>query len=277
MYTAYYGLDERPFDLNSSSRFLYLGEIHKEALASLVYGVAERKGFMLLTGEAGVGKTTTVHTLIGRFDETVEYVHLSYPLLSPEEFIHYISLSTLGKATPYESKGAFLVEFGQYLKDLRQRQKTFLLIIDEAQGVSFELLEAIRFLSNAETAEQKLINIILVGQPELKERLIDPRCKALFQRVSVQHHLKPLDQKAVGEYIRTRLSAAGARNPEKIIPESVVKVIYRYSNGYPREINNISDNVLLLGYVEERKKITPEMVTEYCEEMKLAARPHPSQ
>jgi type II secretory pathway predicted ATPase ExeA len=275
MYTAYYGLDERPFDLNSSSRFLYLGEIHKEALASLVYGVAERKGFMLLTGEAGVGKTTTVQTLIGGFDETVEYVHLSYPLLSPEEFIHYVSLSTLGKATPNESKGAFLVEFGQYLNDLRQHRKTFLLIIDEAQGVSFELLEAIRLLSNAETAEEKLINIILVGQPELKERLIDPRCKALFQRVCVQHHLKPLDQKAVGEYIRTRLSVAGARNPEKIISESVVKVIYRYSNGYPREINNISDNVLLLGYVEEKKSISPEMVTDYCEEMKLSARPHP--
>ena len=277
MYTAHYGLDARPFDLTSSSRFLYLGEIHREALASLVYGIAERKGFMLLTGEAGAGKTTMVHTLLGRLDEGVEYVHLSYPLLSPQEFIHYVSLSTLLKATPHESKGAFLVEFGQFLKELREQQKTFLLIIDEAQGVSFELLEEIRFLSNVETAEEKLINIILVGQPELKERLIDPRCKALFQRVSVQYHLKPLDQKAVGEYIQTRLKAAGAKNPEKIIPESVANVIYRYSGGYPREINSIADNVLLLGYVAEKKKITPQMVTEYCEEMKLACKPHPSE
>ena len=277
MYTAHYGLNERPFDLTTSSQFLYLGEVHSEALASLAYAIAERKGFMLLTGEAGAGKTTMVHTLLGSLDESVEYVHLSYPILSPQEFIHYVALSTLGKATPHESKGAFLVEFGQFLKELREQQKTFLLIIDEAQGVSFELLEEIRFLSNVETAEEKLINIILVGQPELKERLIDPRCKSLFQRISVQHHLKPLNQKSVGEYIRTRLKAAGAKNPEKIIPESVANVIYRYSSGYPREINSIADNVLLLGYVEEKKKITPEIVTEYCEEMKLSAKPHPPQ
>lgn len=275
MYTAYYGLNERPFDLTSSPRFLYLGEIHREALASLVYGIAERKGFMLLTGEAGAGKTTMVHTLLGSLDENVEYVHLSFPSLSPEEFIHYIALSTLGKAMPYGSKGAFLVEFGQFLRELQRQQKTFLLIIDEAQGLSLELLEEIRFLSNVETAEEKLVNVILAGQPELMERLMDSRCKALFQRISVRHHLKPLDQKSVGEYIRTRLRVAGAKDPEKIIPESVVTVIYRYSSGYPREINNIADNVLLLGYVEEKKKITPEIVTEYCEEMKLAAKPHP--
>lgn len=274
MYTDYYGLNERPFDLTSSPRFLYLGEVHKEALASLVYGVVERKGFMLLTGEAGAGKTTMVHTLLGGLDENVEYVHLSYPLLSADEFVHYIALSTLGKTTPYGSKGAFLIAFGQFLRELRQRQKTFLLIIDEAQGLSLELLEEIRLLSNVETAEEKLINIILVGQPELKERLIHPRCKSLFQRVSVQYHLRPLDQPSVGEYIRTRLRAAGAKNPDKIFPESVIEVVYRYSRGYPREINNISDNVLLLGYVEGKKKITPEMVTEYCEDMNLSPKPH---
>jgi len=275
MYTDFYNLKEKPFNLTPSSRFLYLGEIHKEALASLVYGITERKGFMLLTGDVGAGKTTMAHALLDRLDENVECVHLSYPLLSPEEFIQYIALSTLGKTTPYGSKGAFLVEFNQFLKELREREKTFLLIIDEAQGLSLDLLEEIRLLSNIETAEKKLINIILVGQPELKERLLHPRCKSLFQRISVNYHLRPLNQQSTGEYIRTRLRAAGAKDPHKIFPESVIKVIYRYSRGYPRTINNISDNVLLLGYVEEKKKITPEIVTEYCEDMRLSMAPRP--
>ena len=262
MYTAFYDLKEKPFNLSPSSRFLYLGETHKEALAVLTYAVLEQEGFVLLTGEVGTGKTTIVHALLASLDKGVQLVHLSNPLISPREFLDYLARKALGREAPFESKAEFLIAFETFLGDCLQSGKNFLLIIDEAHKLSLELLEEIRLLSNMETAEEKLINIFLVGQPELRERLSYPRCKALFQRITIHFHLKPLDQKSVGEYIRTRLRVAGAKEPDKIFPKSVIKAIYQCSKGYPREINNISNNVLLLGYVQNNRRITPALVTE---------------
>jgi type II secretory pathway predicted ATPase ExeA/tetratricopeptide (TPR) repeat protein len=274
MYTEFYGLTERPFALSPSSRFLYLGETHREALALLTYGVTERKGFALLTGEVGTGKTTIVHALLAGLDPAVHTVHLSNPLLSPREFLGYLGRKALGRAGTSRSKAEFLLDFENFLADSSRSGKGFLLIIDEAHKLSFELLEEIRLLSNMETAEEKRINVFLVGQPELRERLRDRRCKALFQRIGIHHHLEPLDEKSVAEYLRIRLRAAGARSPEKIFPESVVKAIHHYSKGYPRAVNNISDNLLLLGYARGTKKITAAMVTECCADMSPEASPH---
>ena len=273
MYADFYDLKEKPFNLSPSSRFLYLGETHKEALALLSYGLSERKGFVLLTGEVGTGKTTMIHALLAGLDQDVQLLHLSNPLISPSEFLDYLARKALGRETPFHSKAEFLIAFETFLKNCLQSRKNFLLIIDEAHKLSFELLEEIRLLSNMETAEEKLINIFLVGQPELRERLTHPRCRALFQRITIHYHLAPLDQKSAGEYIRTRLRVAGAKDPDDIFPESVINAIHQYSKGYPREINNIADNVLLLGFVQDKKRITPAIVAECREHMTLEASP----
>jgi len=268
MYTTFYNLTEKPFNLTPSPRYLYLGEVHKEALAFLTYGVVERKGFIVLTGEVGTGKTTMVQTLLANLDENVETVYISNPMLSDKDFIDYLAFSAFKRKVRFKSKADFLVEFEQFLKECLKNQRTFLLIVDEAQRLSFSLLEEIRLLSNMETADEKLINIFLVGQPELNEKLAEPRCRALLQRVSVRHHIRPLDLEETREYVMTRLKIAGAHRGEKIFPKSSIKALHQYSEGYPRMINILADNALLLGYSREKKKITPEMIRECYEDIR---------
>ncbi|MFZ7112050.1 MAG: ExeA family protein, partial [Desulfatiglandales bacterium] len=269
MYTEFFGLKEKPFNLTPSPRFLYLGESHKEALALLTYGVKERKGFILLTGEVGTGKTTMVQALLENLGEGVDYVYLSNPLLSPDDLMNYLASSALKKRTHFKSKSEFILEFEVFLKQCLQQQKNFVLVIDEAQKLSFELLEEIRLLSNMETADEKLINIFLVGQPELNEKLSEQRCRPLLQRISIRHHISPLNLEEIDAYVKTRLSVAGARNGRNIFPGSAIKALHEYSSGYPRMINILADNALLLGYARGKKKISPEMIRECYQDMKL--------
>jgi len=269
MYTEFYNLKEKPFDLTPSSRFLYLGEVHKEALALLKYGVSERKGFTLLTGEVGTGKTTMIHALLAGLGSNAQYVHLSNPLLSQQDFLDYLALSVLKKKVAFKSKTEFLLEFEEFLKNCLQHQKTFILIIDEAHKLSFELLEEIRLLSNMETADEKLINIFLAGQPELNEKLRHPSCRALLQRISTRYHIRPLNLQGTQEYIINRLNLAGAKDEYKIFSKEVIKAIYYYSKGFPRMINILGDNVLLFGYARGTKKIHPAMVKECYEDLQL--------
>jgi type II secretory pathway predicted ATPase ExeA/cell division septation protein DedD len=268
VYTNFYNLREKPFNLTPSPRFLYLGETHREALSLLTYGVTERKGFVLLTGEVGTGKTTIVQRLLKELDSSVKYVCVSNPTLSTEDFLFYVA-SGLGLKTQFDSKGPFLVRFEYLLQNLFQHQKNVLLIVDEAQKLSFELLEEIRLLSNMEMADEKLINIFLVGQPELNEKLSRPVCRPLLQRISIRYHIKPLDLRATDEYITTRLRVAGAENGYGILPKGVIKAIHEYSQGYPRMINILADNVLLLGYSKGTKRITSAMVEQCYDDMKL--------
>jgi type II secretory pathway predicted ATPase ExeA/phage tail protein X len=269
MYTEFYNLKEKPFNLTPSSRFLYLGEVHKEALALLTYGVVERKGFILLTGEVGTGKTTMVQALLNNLSPSDQFVHISNPLLSSGEFMDYLAFAAFKKKLHFKSKADFLIYFESFLKECLQHQKNFLLIIDEAQALSYELLEEIRLLSNMETADEKLINIFLVGQPELNEKLSQPRCKALLQRISVRYHIRPLSLDDTGEYITTRLKIAGARDPHKILPKDTVGAIHERSKGYPRLINILADNAMLLGYSRGIKKISPLMVRECYRDLLL--------
>ena len=235
MYTSFYNLKEKPFNLTPSPRFLYLGETHKEALALLTYGVMERKGFILLTGEVGTGKTTVVQTLLGDLDSSVKYVSLSNPTLSAKDFLFYVA-SGLGLKTKFESKGSFLIHFENFLQTLLHQQQNVLLIVDEAQKLSLTLLEEIRLLSNMETADEKLINIFLVGQPELNQKLRNDKCRPLLQRISIRYHINPLSVIETEAYIKTRLKVAGSRDT-KIFSKEVIRAIHKYAQGYPRMIN----------------------------------------
>jgi len=269
MYTQFYNLKQKPFSLTPSVRSLYLGDIHKEALALLTYGVMDRKGFILLTGEVGTGKTTMVHALLNSLGKDIQYVYLSNPLFSVNDFMNYLAFSAFKEKMDFKNKTDFLINFELFLKKQAKDQKNFTLIIDEAQKLSFELLEEIRLLSNLETSEEKLINIFLVGQPELNELLNQPRCRPLLQRISIRYHIKALDEAASFEYISTKLNLAGAGKPDTIIPRNVAKTIFHYSDGYPRMINILADNVLLLGYSRGEKHITPGMVKECYNDLQL--------
>jgi len=272
MYIDFYNLQENPFNLTPSSRFLYLGESHNEAYALLTYGVMERKGFVLLTGEVGTGKTTIVRSFVKNLDPNVQCVYLSNPLLSPSDFINYLSFSVFNKEIA-KSKVDFLIEFESFLNHGLQHQKNFLLIIDEAQKLSLDLLEEVRLLSNMEAGEEKLINIFLVGQPELNDKLNQPECRPLLQRISIRHHIQPLNLQATEQYLATRLRAAGNRALGEIFPKPTIKAVHRYSSGYPRLINILADNAMLYGYSKGQKKITSGMIQRCYEEMELAASP----
>ena len=267
MYTSFYNLKEKPFNLTPSPRFLYLGETHKEALSLLTYGVMERKGFVLLTGEVGTGKTTIVQTLLKNLDSSVKYVSLSNPTLPPKDFLFYVA-SGLGLKTQFESKGSFLIHFENFLQTLLHQQQNVLLIVDEAQKLSLTLLEEIRLLSNMETADDKLINIFLVGQPELNQKLSNAVCRPLLQRISIRYHINPLNVIETEAYIKARLKSAGARNL-KIFSKEVIRAIHKSAHGYPRMINILCDNVLLLGYSKGKKHITVEMIEECYNDLQL--------
>ncbi|MBP1739158.1 MAG: hypothetical protein H6Q48_1451 [Deltaproteobacteria bacterium] len=269
MYTEFFELIEKPFSLSTSPRFLYLGEKHKEALAILRYGVMERQGFVLLTGEVGTGKTTMVRALLSSLDSGVKYVHLANPLLSPKEFISYLILSAFENKVHFKTKSEFLIAFEAFLTKMRQRNRHFLLVIDEAHKLSFDLLEEIRLLSNLETAEEKLISIFLVGQPELNDRLSEPRCRPLLQRISVRYHIPPLDVKETREYVMTRLKKAGSKRAEEIFSRKTTDAVHQYSQGYPRMINLLSDNALLLGYSKGESKISPAMIESCYRDLQL--------
>jgi type II secretory pathway predicted ATPase ExeA len=269
MYARFYNLKEKPFHLTPSSRLLYLGEIHKEALALLTYGVTERKGIIVLTGELGTGKTTMLRVLLENLDERVQYVYLTNPLLSSKEFMDYIAFSTFGKKVHFKSKAEFLIVFEEHLKKCLQFQKNFILIIDDAHKLSFDLLEEIRLLSNMETADEKLINIFLIGQPQLNQNLREPKCRALLQRISARYHVEPLDIEGTREYIMTRLKLSGAENGGRIFSRSSINSIYEYSKGYPRMINIIANNALLLGYSRKTRKISPSRIKECYQDLHL--------
>jgi general secretion pathway protein A len=269
MYERFFNLKEKPFNLTPSSRFLYLGEAHKEALALLRYGVLERKGFILLTGEVGTGKTTMAQAFLGELDKRVHCIYLSNPLLTPQDLYNYLAFSAFKKRVIYKSKAAFILDFEGFLKERLKNQEVFVLVIDEAQRLSYELLEEIRLLSNMETAEEKLINIFLIGQPELNKKLNDPRCRPLLQRISIRYHIKPLSLKETTEYLGTRLRVAGIDEMGKIFPKKVTEAIYEYSQGYPRVINILADNVLLLSFSKNEWKIRPESVKQCYDDMKL--------
>jgi general secretion pathway protein A len=260
MYTKFYGFREKPFEITPDPRFLYLSENHKEALAHLTYAVRERKGFTVITGEVGTGKTTLIQTLLSRLDGNTKTAYLFNPKLESTDFLHYIC-EDLGLKGQKRSKGQYLVCLHNFLISCYARNENVVLIIDEAHTLDPTLLEEVRLLTNLETPKSKLMQVILMGQPELNDTLNRPQFRQLKQRVSLRYHMQPLNKEEARQYIKRRMRMAEAVDPNIFTPKAF-KEIYKYSKGIPRLINIVCDNALLAGYAADQKVIGRSIVCE---------------
>ncbi|MBW2485942.1 MAG: AAA family ATPase, partial [Deltaproteobacteria bacterium] len=266
MYQSFYNLKIKPFQITTDPKFLWLGEKHKEALATLKYGILEDKGFLLLTGDVGTGKTVLIHALMKIIDLSAIVATVPDPGLSNIDFFNFLS-EEFKMNRRFDSKGAFLIHLKHFLLNASSADKKVLLIIDEAQRLNHELIEQIRLLSNIEMDNRKLINIFFVGQSEFNNMLSEERHKAVRQRISVSFHLKPLSEQETRQYIMHRLNVAGCKN-ELFKPEALRR-IYAFSRGYPRLINIICDHALLTGYSGGKKVIDAGVIRECEKELKI--------
>ncbi len=266
MYKDFYTLSEMPFTINTNPRFLWLGEKHQEALAHLKYGLLEADGYVVLTGDVGVGKTTLVNALLADIDDSVLTVSLSHPTLAVDEFFRFLARSWGGPAS-VSGKEEFLFFFKEFLQTTRREDKTVLLIIDEAHRLSEELLEEIRLLSNMEVEGSRLINIFFVGQNELKDILTRQCFRALRQRITLFYDIEPLSLQETARYIRHRLHIAGGE--ASLFSREAIRKIYDFTKGYPRLINILCGRAMLTGYVRDQHHIDGAMVAECTEELKF--------
>lgn len=256
MYLDYYGFREMPFHITPDPKFLYLSPSHQEALSHLSYGIQERKGFIVLTGEVGCGKTTLCRALLNELDpDSHETALIMNPRIGETQLILAI-LKELGESTEgYTGNDDLTGRLNDALLRRIAAGKEIVLIIDEAQNLSFEVMEQLRLLSNLETDDQKLLQIILMGQPELKARLREKRLRQFRQRVLVYYDLQPLTRKGVAAYIQHRLGLAGSQGRPNFTNWALRK-IYAVSGGTPRMINNICDKALLASYIRNSDEVT---------------------
>jgi len=270
MYREFYGLARLPFEMTPDPGFLYLGETHREGLATLVYGVRAGKGFVLLTGEVGTGKTTLLHSLLGQLDANTRSAYLFNPRLEPLDFFRVL-FDELGIEKPCHTKGEYLLALNEFLIECLERGETALLIIDEAQNLSPEMLEEVRLLSNLETPTSKLLQIMLVGQPELNDLLARPELRQLRQRIVLRHHLRPFDARDLEGYIEERLRLAGYTG-KGIFSRSARREILAVTGGVPRLVNIVCDGALLLGYAREQRNLSADVIREVADDLRLPAR-----
>jgi general secretion pathway protein A len=258
VYTEFFGLNEKPFSISPDPRYLYLSARHADALAHLIYGISESGGFIQLTGEVGTGKTTLIRSLLEQLPEKAEIALILNPQLSTREFMQSIS-SELRIPEPTEKtvKG-YIDALNAKLLAANADDRRVVLIVDEAQTLSPELLEQVRLLTNLETAKKKLLQIILIGQPELKQLLDRPEMRQIAQRVTGRYHLEPLSQDDATVYIRHRMKVAGAH--AEVFAPRAVRQIYRLTGGIPRLINVVADRALLAAYTQERTQIDAKLV-----------------
>ena len=265
MYEQYFGLKEKPFNVTADPAFLFFSRRHTEAFSHLMYGIKERKGFLEITGEIGTGKTTLCKGLLNSLNKDTKSALILNPDLSKFQLLKAIA-QDLGITLEKKSGGSLLAKLNEFLIEQLTRRNNVVLIIDEAQNLRTSLLEQIRLLSNLETEKEKLLQIVLVGQPELREKLRSPKLRQLRQRISVRYHIYPLDKDEIDKYIRHRLSVAGAVNSVKF-SKKAVEEIYGYSQGIPRLINILCDKALLAAYVCESKSISQEIIKKCVEEL----------
>jgi general secretion pathway protein A len=265
MYERFYQLRERPFALSPDPEYLYPSRVHQEALSYLRYGLETQAGFVVITGEIGSGKTTLLQTLLRNLDSHTTVGRIVNTMLEPRELIETI-LIDFGLDPAGRSKPLLLRDLAQYLVDQRLAGRLVLLVIDEAQNLSLAALEELRMLSNLETEKSKLIQIVLVGQPHLRDKLHAPELVQLRQRITVSYHLPPLDADETLHYINHRLRRAALGAPLEFPPDATV-VIHARSRGVPRIINVICDAALVFGYAEERRQIDRELIVEVLREL----------
>ncbi len=264
MYLDFYNLKREPFSLSPDPRFLFLAPSHKEALAYLKYGLIQQKGFVVIIGEVGTGKTTLIYSLLAQMPKEIVTAFISNPTLTRDEF--FSLLAQKYKLGDIKDKADFLVKFSGFLEDSLKKKRGVVLIIDEAHRLDPGILEEIRLLSNLETPNAKLINIILTGQPEFSQILNNPTFRALKQRVTLKYILRPLSPEETAAYIQLRLAKAGAKDVG-LFTQEAMEAVFNYSNGIPRVINLLCDHALLTGFVKELKVIDDKIIKECAKEL----------
>jgi general secretion pathway protein A len=264
MYFKFFGFKESPFNMTPNSRYFFESTKHTEALSTLIYAVEERKGFVVITGEIGSGKTTVCRTLLNKLNSTTQTALITNTHLSGKDMLCNILEDLEVEYTP-GSKSVLLSQLNHYLIEQLRNDQNVVVIIDEAQNLQSSVLEEVRMLSNLETENEKLIQIILLGQPELKKKLALPKLEQLRQRIAVFYHLAPLTENETKKYILHRLKIASGTDRQYFTAEALAE-IYQFSNGVPRLINSICDSALLNGFIYEKDMIDGELMREVVSE-----------
>jgi general secretion pathway protein A len=265
MYLSHFGLSQHPFNTTPDPRFFYPSAKHREALACLLYAVEQRKGFALITGEVGAGKSLLCRAALDRLGDTVDTAVIVHSSLSPKQFFQAIC-AELNIPSGRGSKFDLIRRIKEFLVQRRADGRNCVLLVDEAQDLDAKVLEEVRLLGNLETSSTKLLQIVLVGQPELRKLIGSHELRQLNQRITVKFHLGALSEADSGEYIAHRLRVAGASNGELIGPEAR-REVYRASGGVPRMINVICDQALLQAFVADERSVGPETVRRVLAEM----------
>jgi general secretion pathway protein A len=257
-----------PFEMTPDPAFLVMADAHREGLATLVYAVQSRKGFVLLTGEVGTGKTTLLHALLSQLDRDTTAAFIFNPKLEPLDFFHMV-FDEYGIEKPCTTKAEYLLALNEFLIERLERNLPTLLIVDEAQNLSAEMLEEIRLLSNLETPTSKLIQIMLVGQPELWDMLARPELRQLRQRIVLRHQLRPFTEDETNRYVEERLRLAG-HTGKAIFKRAALKELYALTEGTPRLINIVCDGALLLGFSRDQATLDADAIREVAADLGLS-------
>jgi len=271
MYKSFYKLQSNPFGTSPDPRFLYMMPHTREALACLEYGISARKGFIVLTGEVGTGKTTLLRRALASFAQTPVFTSFVFnPLLDPLDFLEFV-LSDFGVTPENRTKSGMLIQLNRWLIERFRHHETCVIVVDEAQNLSMELLEEIRLLTNLETSSEKLVQIVLSGQPELEEKLRQPALRQLRQRIALWSRTQAISSEQTNEYIAERLRIAGTIAP--IFSPEAIQAIHRASRGIPRIINLICEHSLILGYVDQLEQIPASVITNVARDLELETQP----
>jgi general secretion pathway protein A len=273
MYERFYGVAELPFELTSNPKFLLLTSKHREVLSNIEHGIATRKGITLVIGEAGTGKTTLIRAAVRSNGQHVHYALLNNPTLTRDEFIEFLASAYELPPEAIKSKTMFLRELDRKLRENLSHGIISPLIVDEAQSLSYELLEEIRLLANMETDDAKLLPIALAAQPELASRLNENPLRQLKQRVCLRCDLAPLDIRETAAYISTRIKVAGG-DPTQVFTREAVVAVHQFSRGIPRIISVVCDNAMMTGYAAGIRPITDRVIVEVSKDFDLVSAQH---
>ncbi len=271
MYKSFYKLQSNPFGTSPDPRFLYMMPHTREALACLEYGISARKGFIVLTGEVGTGKTTLLRRALASFAHTPVFTAFVFnPLLDPLDFLEFV-LSDFGITPEHRTKSGMLIQLNRWLIERFRHHETCVIVVDEAQNLSMELLEEIRLLTNLETSSEKLVQIVLSGQPELEEKLRQPALRQLRQRIALWSRTQAISAEQTAAYISQRLLIAGTSRP--IFSQEAVQAVHRASRGIPRIINLICEHALILGFVDQLQEIPAAVINAVARDLDLETQP----